>query len=33
MSGEKGLSLVSMRLNFVKSDRPCVFSDMIFINK
>jgi len=31
MSGEKDLSLVSMRLIFVNSVRPCAFSDIIFI--
>ena len=31
MSGEKGLSFVSIRLTLVKSVRPCAFSVMIFI--
>ena len=32
MSGDNGLSLVSIRLTFVKSESPCVLSVMIFIN-
>ena len=31
MSGERGLSLVSIRLSFVNSVRPCAFKVMIFI--
>jgi len=31
ISGEKGLSFVSMRLTLSKSVRPCAFSAMIFI--
>ena len=31
MSGEKDLSLFSVRLTFVKSVRPCAFNDMIFM--
>ena len=31
ISGEKGLSFVSMRLTLLKSVRPCAFSVMIFI--
>ena len=31
MSGEKDLSLFSIRLTFEKSVRPCAFNDTIFM--